>query len=169
MFDRSKLESLGDVSVTRIGDTLPHGFPQTEFNTFSSQRLYRCNWIDFTTWNYMFQVLSRYVPLRKQISLLSLVCLPGDFVTNVKQINSQSDLISMLSFAAHLIWQSDPLKFRKTLVTRYNLPNHKVSNQFKSYNSFGIYLPLWTSYVVAVHDDIGNWSTLFQEEKAPEY
>ena len=48
------------------------------------------------------------------------------------------------------------LKFRKTLVTRYNLPNHKVSNQFKSYNGFWIYPPLWTSHFVAKHDDIGN-------------
>ena len=30
MFDRSKLESLRDVSVTRIGDTLSYGFPQTD-------------------------------------------------------------------------------------------------------------------------------------------
>ena len=30
MFDRSKLESLCDVSVTRIGDTLSYGSPQTE-------------------------------------------------------------------------------------------------------------------------------------------
>ena len=29
MFDRSKLESLRDVSATRIGDTLSYGFPQT--------------------------------------------------------------------------------------------------------------------------------------------
>ena len=29
MFDRSKLESLRDESVTRIGDTLSYGFPQT--------------------------------------------------------------------------------------------------------------------------------------------
>ena len=29
MFDRSKLESLCDVSITRIGDTLSCGFPQT--------------------------------------------------------------------------------------------------------------------------------------------
>ena len=29
MFDRSKLESLRDVSVTRIGDTLSYGFPET--------------------------------------------------------------------------------------------------------------------------------------------
>ena len=28
MFDRSKLESLRDVSVTRIGDTLSYGFPE---------------------------------------------------------------------------------------------------------------------------------------------
>ena len=30
MLERSKLESLRDVSVTRIGDTLSHGFPQTK-------------------------------------------------------------------------------------------------------------------------------------------
>ena len=30
MFDRSKAESLCDVSVTTIGDTLSHRFPQTE-------------------------------------------------------------------------------------------------------------------------------------------
>ena len=30
MSDRLKLESLRDVSVTRIGDTLSYGFPQTE-------------------------------------------------------------------------------------------------------------------------------------------
>ena len=29
MFERSKLESLRDVSVTRIGNTLSFGFPQT--------------------------------------------------------------------------------------------------------------------------------------------
>ena len=28
MFDRSKLESVCDISVTRIGDTLSYGFPQ---------------------------------------------------------------------------------------------------------------------------------------------
>ena len=30
MFDHSKLESLRYVSLTRIGDTFRHGFPQTE-------------------------------------------------------------------------------------------------------------------------------------------
>ena len=34
MFERSKLESLRDVSVTRIGDTLSYGFPQTAFAAF---------------------------------------------------------------------------------------------------------------------------------------
>ena len=29
MFDYSKLESLRDVRVTRIGDTFPMGFPQS--------------------------------------------------------------------------------------------------------------------------------------------
>ena len=45
MLDRSKLESLRDVSVTRIGDTLSCGFPQTEkirkrelFNTYSRKQ-----------------------------------------------------------------------------------------------------------------------------------
>ena len=32
MFERSKLELLRDVSVTRIGDTLSYGFPQTDCN-----------------------------------------------------------------------------------------------------------------------------------------
>ena len=36
MFERSKLESLRDVSVTRIGDTLSYGFPQTELWRWSS-------------------------------------------------------------------------------------------------------------------------------------
>ena len=37
-------------------------------------------------------------------------------------------------------------------------PNHKVSNQFKRYDGFLIYPPLWTSYLVAMHDDIENRS-----------
>ena len=37
MFDRSKLESLRDVSVTRIGNTLSYGFPQTDLGNFKSQ------------------------------------------------------------------------------------------------------------------------------------
>ena len=32
MFDHSKLESLRYVSVTRIGGTYSHGFPQTDWN-----------------------------------------------------------------------------------------------------------------------------------------
>ena len=32
----------------------------------------------------------------------------------------------------------------------------QVLNQFKSYSGFGIYLLLWTSDLVARHDDIGN-------------
>ena len=35
MFDRSKLESPRDVSVTRISDTLSYGFPQTELHNFA--------------------------------------------------------------------------------------------------------------------------------------
>ena len=34
MFDRSKFESLRDVSVTRIGDILSYGFPQTVYGLF---------------------------------------------------------------------------------------------------------------------------------------
>ena len=50
------------------------------------------------------------------------------------------------------------MRFLKTLVTRYNFPNHKVSNKFRIYNVFLIHQPLWTSHVVAMHDDIGNMS-----------
>ena len=39
-------------------------------------------------------------------------------------------------------------KFCKTLVTRYNLPNHYASDQFKNHKSL-MYLPLWTSWFVA--------------------
>ena len=35
MFERSKSESLRDVSVTRIGDALSYGFPWTDFVNFS--------------------------------------------------------------------------------------------------------------------------------------
>ena len=39
MFDRSKLESLRDVSVTRIGDTFSYGFPKTEFrNIYANEK-----------------------------------------------------------------------------------------------------------------------------------
>ena len=50
------------------------------------------------------------------------------------------------------------LKFRKAFVTRYNLPNDKISNQFQKQNDFLIYPPLWTSHLVAMHDDTGNRS-----------
>ena len=36
----------------------------------------------------------------------------------------------------------------------------KVLNQFKSYNSFWMYPPLWPSYLVAMHDQIENRSIL---------
>ena len=55
------------------------------------------------------------------------------------------------------VWLVQP-KFHKTLVTRYSLPHHKVSNQFKSYNGVLMYPPLWTSRLVALHDDIVNKS-----------
>ena len=50
------------------------------------------------------------------------------------------------------------MEFLKTLVTRYNLPNYKVSSQFKSYEGVFMYPPLWTNYLVAVYDDIENRS-----------
>ena len=36
MFDRSKLESLRDVSVTRISDAFSYGFPQTVYAVFTA-------------------------------------------------------------------------------------------------------------------------------------
>ena len=36
---------------------------------------------------------------------------PGDFVTKVKQINSQSDLISMSSFTGHVLTHNQILVF----------------------------------------------------------
>ena len=44
---------------------------------------------------------------------------PGDFATKVKQINSQSDLTYMLSFAAHLTSQSDTLSSSFNLRSLY--------------------------------------------------
>ena len=44
MFDLSKFESLHDVSVTRIGDTLSYGFLQTEVV------LVICNRHEIVTW-----------------------------------------------------------------------------------------------------------------------
>ena len=49
-------------------------------------------------------------------------------------------------------------RFCKTLVTRYNLPNYKVSGQLKNHYGFWIYPPLWTSQLVAMLDDIENTS-----------
>ena len=42
----------------------------------------------------------------------------------------------------------------------YNAKSSKSQslNQFKGYNGFGTYPPLWTSHLVAMHDDIGNRS-----------
>ena len=42
MFDRSKLESLRDVSVTRIGDAFSYGFPQTALNFMDVVRINDC-------------------------------------------------------------------------------------------------------------------------------
>ena len=41
MFDRSKLESLRDVSVTRIGDAFSYGFPQTDRSVAKMHRIIR--------------------------------------------------------------------------------------------------------------------------------
>ena len=50
------------------------------------------------------------------------------------------------------------IKSSETLVTRYSLPNHKISDELKSWDKFRMYWPLWTSLVVAMHDDIENTS-----------
>ena len=39
MFDHSKLESLHDVNITRISDTLSYGFPQTVTEIFSESQI----------------------------------------------------------------------------------------------------------------------------------
>ena len=41
---------------------------------------------------------------------------------------------------------------------RYNLPDHKVSNQLKTHSSFSMYPPLWSSRLVAMYDKIKNTS-----------
>ena len=41
-------------------------------------------------------------------------------------------------------------RFTKTLVTMYNLTNHKISGELKSCNSFWMYPPLWTRSLVAI-------------------
>ena len=46
----------------------------------------------------------------------------------------------------------------KYCITRYNLPNYKISGELKSYNSFLMYPPLWTSLLAAMDDDIENTS-----------
>ena len=50
------------------------------------------------------------------------------------------------------------IQIQKTLVIRYNLPNHKISGELKCCNSFWMYLPVGTSLLVAMHDDIENTS-----------
>ena len=40
----------------------------------------------------------------------------------------------------------------------YSLPKHKISGELKSCNSFWMYPPLWTSLLVARHDEIENTS-----------
>ena len=40
----------------------------------------------------------------------------------------------------------------------YSLPNYKVLGELKSYQSFQMYPPLWTSMLVAMHDEIENAS-----------
>ena len=49
-------------------------------------------------------------------------------------------------------------RFSKTLVTRYSLPNHKISGELKSWDKFWMYWPSPTSLDVAMHDDIENTS-----------
>ena len=49
-------------------------------------------------------------------------------------------------------------KFCSTLVTRYTLPDHKVSNQLKSHSGLPIYPPLLAGKLVAMYDEIRNRS-----------
>ena len=57
-----------------------------------------------------------------------------------------------------LYWSLSMISSIESLRNLSYLPNYKVSNQFKSCNGFWIYPPLWTSYLVAMHDDIENRS-----------
>ena len=50
------------------------------------------------------------------------------------------------------------IRFSKTLVTRYCLPNYKSLGELKSCDIFWMYPPLWTRLLVAMHDDIENTS-----------
>ena len=43
MFERSKSESLRDVSVTRIGDTLSYGFPHTVVSILNGHASFFCH------------------------------------------------------------------------------------------------------------------------------
>ena len=50
-----------------------------------------------------------------------------------------------------------PSRFSENQVTRYS-PNHKISGELKSCNSFWIYLPLWTTLFVAMYHSTENTS-----------
>ena len=50
----------------------------------------------------------------------------------------------------------NPSRFSKTLITRYSLPNHNVSGELERCNNVWMYPPLWTSLLVAMHNDIVN-------------
>ena len=61
-FELSKSEGMRDVSVTRIGDTFPRGFPQTVFGTpcgylkaFGSEIKQRWQKVMYDLWPYMLQ------------------------------------------------------------------------------------------------------------------
>ena len=64
--------------------------------------------------------------------------------------------------AAKILWNRS--RFSKTLITLYTLPNHKISDELKSWNSFWMYPPLWTSLLVVMHDDIENTSIAHKNE-----
>ena len=55
---------------------------------------------------------------------------------------------------ADLYYSQNRLIFSKTLVTTYAHPNHKISDGLES--CFWMCPPLWTSLLVAMHDDIEN-------------
>ena len=49
-------------------------------------------------------------------------------------------------------------RFSKTKVTMYSFSNDKISGELIRCNSFWMYPPLWSSPLVAMHNDIENTS-----------
>ena len=80
----------------------------------------------------------------------------GPFTKRHKLVHNGGFLKSEVLYCSQNIVKS--VKLRKTLVTRYSLPIHKISGELKTCDNSWMYLPLWTSLLVAMHDDIENTS-----------